>query len=612
MPKRRAQEIEEQDNEAVSTPPSKRSRRVQLDDTTPSKKTKSKATPLKSTPTKSTPSKTRKPLSQNDENLQESTPQKAVTTPKSGRGKGKVVFATPTKPVDPDGKNVFVVRNADRSARRRSTRNLIERAIAGEESEEEAGVDLLGQDIFRDNAEEEEESGEEDEEGQEEDPEQPAESTAAETPSKRGRGRPKGAKRKRTPTPPPNLPPHERYFFENRPTGAKSSSNTLSPSDLISHSAYHSAISSYDDPHASSIENLHTHHESSFPLWRFELSQQFTICLYGYGSKRRLLTSFATYLHFLSPEQPPATIIINGHHPSLTLRSLLNTLAAAVLPSISTTATKLPTQPGPLTTHILNHLISSPPKSPIYLLISTLHTKPLSTPASLSILSQLSSHPHIHLVCTADNPSFPLLFPAPLRSTFNFLFHDATTFLPYDTGAADSELSTVVDSVLELLGRKTSAVQGREGVKWVLRSLPENARGLYRVLVGEILAAADIDGDVVGFDAGVEENLIGVGEDGVRGEGSGGGGRRKGTTGGVGREGGGLPAIDAKMLYQKAVEEFLCSSEMMFWSLLKEFVDHRMVVVRRERGVGVAGGGEMLGIEMGREELEGVLEDLIE
>ena len=63
------------------------------------------------------------------------------------------------------------------------------------------------------------------------------------------------------------------------------------------------------------------------------------------------------------------------------------------------------------------------------------------------------------------------------------------------------------------------------------------------------------------------------------------------------------------MLYQKAVEEFLCSSEMMFWNLLKEFMDHRMVVVRRERG---PGGGEMLGVEMEREELEGVLEDLVD
>lgn len=38
-----------------------------------------------------------------------------------------------------------------------------------------------------------------------------------ETLSKRGRGRPKGAKNKRSPTPEGHIPPEERYFYQNRP-----------------------------------------------------------------------------------------------------------------------------------------------------------------------------------------------------------------------------------------------------------------------------------------------------------------------------------------------------------------------------------------------------------
>ncbi len=109
-------------------------------------------------------------------------------------------------------------------------------------------------------------------------------------------------------------------------------------------------------------------------------------------------------------------------------------------------------------------------------------------------------------------------------------------------------------------------MKGKEGVGFVLRSLPENARNLYRVLIAELLAAMDEDG------------------------------------GGGGGEGG----MEYKVLYQKVVEEFICSNEMGFRQLLKEFHDHQMVVSRRD-----GGGAEMLGVPWRREEMEAILEDLV-
>ena len=64
--------------------------------------------------------------------------------------------------------------------------------------------------------------------------------------------------------------------------------------------------------------------------------------------------------------------------------------------------------------------------------------------------------------------------------------------------------------------------------------------------------------------------------------------------------------IEYRILYQKAVEEFLCSSEMAFRTLLKEFHDHQMVVSRRD-----GAGGEVLGVPLRKYEMEGVLEDLM-
>ena len=64
--------------------------------------------------------------------------------------------------------------------------------------------------------------------------------------------------------------------------------------------------------------------------------------------------------------------------------------------------------------------------------------------------------------------------------------------------------------------------------------------------------------------------------------------------------------IEFRMLYQKATEEFIASSEMMFRTLLKEFHDHQMITSRMD-----SSGMEILGVPLSREEMEGVLEDLV-
>ena len=147
----------------------------------------------------------------------------------------------------------------------------------------------------------------------------------------------------------------------------------------------------------------------------------------------------------------------------------------------------------------------------------------------------------------------------------------------------------MVDDVNELLGRTGRTVKGKVGVGFVLRSLPENARNLYRVLVAEVLAGLD-----EGVDGGEEQAGVGDDEDD---------GGEHGTRRMASSEGG---AVEYRVLYQKAVEEFICSSEMAFRTLLKEFHDHQMIVSRKD-GIGT----EMLGVPFRREEMEAILEDLM-
>jgi origin recognition complex subunit 2 len=432
------------------------------------------------------------------------------------------VFATPTKAI---GFSAALTpgRAADRSARRKSARALIDRVVGDAGSDDE---DDIARQIYDSS-----DAGDEDDDddGEEDDLESKTDAEAA-TPSK-SRGRPKGRpkrQRPRSPTPPRDLPPHELYFLHNKPGRPKTSDNTLSSLNLLSHDEYFAVLREHRDRHADSIESLEQLHAESFPQWAFELSQGFSVCLYGLGSKRHLLRKFATYIHANAKRSIKAgasnnrIVMVNGYAHTTNLREILSVVASAIDPT-----QRVPTsQPAVMIQTISSLLLSSAAttkkkKLTLTIIVNSIDAPPLRKPGSQAILSQLAAHPQIHLVASADTPDFPLLWDIGVRSGFNFVFHDCTTFSPFT-----AELD-VVDDVHELLGRQSQRVNGREGVAFVLKSLTENAKNLFRLLVGEVLIAMEDEGD-----------------DGV--------------------------GLEYRMVYNKAVEEFICSSEMAFRTLLKE------------------------------------------
>ncbi|TFB03910.1 Origin recognition complex subunit 2 [Trichoderma ghanense] len=455
------------------------------------------------------------------------------------------VFATPTKAI---GFNAALTpgRAADRSARRKSARALIDRVVGDAGSEEEDDDDITRQ-IY-------ESSDAGDEDDGEDEPESKTDGEAA-TPSK-PRGRPKGRpKRPRSPTPPRDLPPHELYFLHNRPGKPKTSDNTLASLNLLSHDEYFAILREHRDRHADNIESLEQLHAESFPQWAFELSQGFSICLYGLGSKRHLLRKFATYIHANTKRSLKAgfnnkIVIVNGYAHTTNLREILSVVASAIDPT-----QRVPTSQPAVMIQTISSLLSAT-KLSLTIIVNSIDAPPLRKPGSQAILAQLAAHPQINLACSADTPDFPLLWDIGVRSGFNFVFHDCTTFSPFK-----AELD-VVDDVHELLGRQSQRVNGREGVAFVLKSLTENAKNLFRLLVGEVLIAMEDEGD-----------------DGV--------------------------GLEYRMVYNKAVEEFICSSEMAFRTLLKEFHDHQMLTSRKDNL-----GTELLSLPFRKEDLEAILEDL--
>ncbi|RFU74631.1 origin recognition complex subunit 2 [Trichoderma arundinaceum] len=425
------------------------------------------------------------------------------------------VFATPTKAV---GFNALTPgRAADRSARRKSARALIDRVVgdAGSDDDDQIGDDIARQ-IYESSDAEDEDDGEDeldertDGEGASLAPGEAA--TPSKTPARR-KGRPKRA---RSPTPPRDLPPHELYFLHNKPGRPKTSDNTLASLNLLSHDEYFGILREHQDRHAENIDYLESLHTESFPQWAFELSQGFSICLYGLGSKRHLLRKFATYIHANNKTSKAGKIVmVNGYTHTTNVREILGVVASAIDPT-----QRVPTAQPTVMIQSIASLLSAT-KLTITIVVNSIDAIPLRKPGSQAILAQLAAHPQINLIGSADTPDFPLLWDIGVRSDFNFVFHDCTTFSPFKV-----ELD-VVDDVHELLGRQSQRVNGREGVAFVLKSLTENAKNLFRLLVGEVLIAMEDEGD-----------------DGV--------------------------GLEYRMVYNKAVEEFICSSEMAFRTLLKE------------------------------------------
>ena len=391
--------------------------------------------------------------------------------------------------------------------------------------------------------------------------------SGAATPS---RGTPRKRKKARSPTPPQDLAPHERYFWQNRQGRAKTSNNTLS-TQLLSHEEYNEQISTYEDPHSDAYENLISIHMRSFPQWRFELSENFNICLYGYGSKRRLVTAFAQYLDDHLPSHPKI-FIINGYTQSINLRHVFMRFASLVHDCKSS---ELPSGLGSAPTDILSfaldHLTAKPPKAPIYVFINSLDAASLRRSSAVAIFARLAAHPSVHVLATCDTSNFPLLWDTRLQEQYNWVYHDTTTFQSF----AGVEIPSVVDEVNDLLGRSGRSIKGKAGAGFVLKSLPENARNLYRVLIVELLSNNDDAMEIDHASNGVKRSPE-------------------------------LGGLERKTLYNKAVEDFICSNEMGFGQLLNEFYDHDMLVDKDLDGV------KVLGVPFRREECEEILEELME
>ncbi|XP_061694433.1 origin recognition complex subunit 2 [Syngnathoides biaculeatus] len=214
--------------------------------------------------------------------------------------------------------------------------------------------------------------------------------------------------------------------------------------------------------YASEIQHLHNKHKNHFSKWMLQLQLGFSILLYGLGSKKDLLEEFR--LSHLSQEMHT---VVNGFFPSLTLKSILNSLTCEVLEhqgSFRTPSDQI---------QYISQTLKDRPGLQVYVLINNIDGPMLRGEKTQSALGQLASLPNIHLVATIDHINAPLVWDQFKQSQFNWLWWECVTFKHY------TEETSYENS---LLVQQTGTL-ALSSLTHVLRSLTPNARGIFKLLV---------------------------------------------------------------------------------------------------------------------------------
>eukprot|EP00198_Chlamydomonas_reinhardtii_P003902 XP_001693238.1 origin recognition complex subunit 2 [Chlamydomonas reinhardtii] len=186
-----------------------------------------------------------------------------------------------------------------------------------------------------------------------------------------------------------------------------------------------------------------------FDEWHSRMRSNFSVLLYGFGSKRALLDDFARRLAGPLNRGDAAVLVYYGYNPRCTAKDEVRREAAD------------------------RH---------VFVVIHNLDGPGLR--GDVSLLSALASCPQVHLVASVDHAMSPLLWDSADAARFRWQYINATTFQPYiaETAGAQSVLMGAFKSGVVTAGAGT-----------VLRSLVLGAQ-VFKVLAEYLLEDDQCEG----------------------------------------------------------------------------------------------------------------------
>ncbi|XP_068631011.1 origin recognition complex subunit 2 [Battus philenor] len=306
----------------------------------------------------------------------------------------------------------------------------------------------------------------------------------------------------------------DNYFMMHSSKKITTSDHTLARLKNLNLDNDKDTVNYISEEHKNKMDDLIQSYEELFDRWLFVLSENFNIMLYGIGSKRTVLHKFLTQKLKDLP-----CVVINGFFPSLTIKSVLETIVIDLLEnnrvpaSVSDTISLIESQ---LTENCVE----------LFLIVHNIDGAMLRNAKAQSVLASLSQLKNVHTIATIDHINAPLLWDHSKLSKFNFTWWDVTTFLPYTEETSFEN---------NLMSHRTGALQ-LSSLKSVYQSLTTNAKGIFNIIIQHQL-----------------ENQKQAHYQG-------------------------LPFKD---LYSKSREQFLVSSDMALRAQLTEFLDHKLVKIKR-------------------------------
>ncbi|NWY48521.1 ORC2 protein, partial [Sylvia atricapilla] len=309
----------------------------------------------------------------------------------------------------------------------------------------------------------------------------------------------------------------EEYFEAHSSSKVLTSDRTLQKlrKRRLNQQTLHELLKNAPLAYAAEIRDLNEQHESLFSKWMLQLHLGFNIVLYGLGSKRDLLEKFRTSLLLDSVH-----LVVNGYFPSITVRSILNSITEEVLDHIGTFRSPLDQL------EFITKRFKEDSSLELYVLIHNLDSQMLRGERSQQILAQLSSLPSIYLIASIDHINAPLMWDQTKLRLYNWLWYETTTFNPY------VEETSYENSLLV----QQSGSLALSSLTHVLHSLTLNARGIFRLLAQHQLEKKDNPS---------------------------------------------YPGLSFQDFYQQCREAFLVNSDLTLRAQLTEFRDHKLIRTKR-------------------------------
>ncbi|KAJ3250288.1 Origin recognition complex subunit 2 [Chytriomyces hyalinus] len=423
----------------------------------------------------------------------------------------------------------------------------------------------------------------------------------------------------------------EDYFTESSarkgPKRNQTSNNTLSSLPTLSREEYLSALTTMPQKHVREREGLTFLIPSYFRQWNFELSQGYSLLLYGYGSKRSIVSMFKEQfckdapvmtLNGYMPVVNFATDVLSKIVTNIVLPESLNA-ATKSSPASKTMSTRKPITPAAQIAAIASYF-KNPDRthSHITLLINNIDGPSLrSEKQQILISTLLRTCPRgtLRLVATVDHINAPLLWDRSTADAFHWLWKDVTTYEPYFEETQYGALCFVPEAKGGVKGGVSGGGSGSSasGAVHVLRSLNQNARRMFKILADWQLLESRSNNEV---EAGVTaSNRKGrrrkAGRKAGKTESDSDDDGRADSTADEGQspdrnERNAAPTT-AGMPYNgfltRCIESFCVNSQDNFKAQLAEFRDHGIIL--RKRGSSL--GEEVVYIPFGKDALENIL-----